>query len=89
MTFNSVDIFRNPNNDTDLFLKDMNWPKLDLKDEFYLDMGIHLVQKNGLSLDRYVGVWDSFENSSAMSMKINFIVLFLTYLFRASSLLLK
>lgn len=61
---------RNPNNDTDIYLSEMNWPTHDSINEFYLDMGNHLVEKNGLTLKRYA-VWDDIEKSSAVSIRLD------------------
>ena len=50
----------NPNNPDDEFLAEMNWPKYDRQDEYFLDIGNHLVEKQGLYLERY-HVWDRME----------------------------
>ncbi|KAJ6641288.1 Carboxylesterase 1C [Pseudolycoriella hygida] len=42
-----------PNNSTDEHLSTMNWPAYDEKEAFYLDIGRHLVEKQGLYLNRY------------------------------------
>lgn len=54
---------RNPNNATDEHLRFMVWPKHDSATESYLDIGNHLVEKNGLFLERFT-VWDNFEVNS-------------------------
>lgn len=59
---------RNPNNETDEFLSEMNWPKLSSDEEFYLDIGEHLIEKNGLALKRYA-VWDELDRSSAAAFR--------------------
>lgn len=68
--------FSNPNNESDLYLTGMSWPKHDLTDEYYLDIGNNLVPKHGLFLERY-SVWDELEtvqntNDSLSTHKINF-----------------
>lgn len=45
----------------------MNWPQHELSSEFYMDIGTHLVEKNGLFLERYT-VWDDFMNSVSSSL---------------------
>ncbi|XP_037048513.1 esterase FE4-like [Bradysia coprophila] len=52
----------NPNNSTDEYLEYMIWPKHDNAAEWYLDIGNHLVEKNGLYLERFT-VWDSFDKN--------------------------
>lgn len=54
--------FSNPNNQTAEYLEYMVWPKHDDVSEWYLDIGNHLVEKNGLFLERFT-VWDSFEQN--------------------------
>lgn len=44
---------RNPNYD----LKSFNWPKHEASQEFYMDIGKYMVEKNGLFIERY-SVWD-------------------------------
>jgi acetylcholinesterase len=56
----------NPNNPTDEYLSEMNWPKHDVESEYYLEIGEHLVEKQGLYLERYA-VWDNFENKNSAS----------------------
>ncbi|KAG5678815.1 hypothetical protein PVAND_008449 [Polypedilum vanderplanki] len=53
----------NPNNLNDEFLNEMHWPKHDNENEYYLDIGLHLIEKQGLYLKRY-SIWDSLENSA-------------------------
>ncbi|KAJ6640603.1 Esterase E4 [Pseudolycoriella hygida] len=55
----------NPNNQTKEYLQDMIWPKHDDSTEWYLDIGKHLVEKNGLFLERFT-VWDSFEKNVSL-----------------------
>jgi len=56
-----------------------NWPKFNLTNEFYLDIDTHLVEKNGLFLERY-SVWDRALASSSTILKLQnvFIVFFVT-----------
>lgn len=54
----------NPNNSTDAYLSEMNWPTLDAENEYYMDIGLNLVEKQGLYLERFT-VWDNLEISSA------------------------
>lgn len=42
---------------------ELNWPKHDLIDEYYMDIGLHMVEKHGLFLERYV-VWDRLLGNS-------------------------
>lgn len=70
----------NPNNGTDEYLKDMQWPKHDWDNEFYLDIGTHMVEKNGLLLERFAA-WDRLSSGSKMIKSLSFILI--------SSLLLK
>lgn len=58
--------FGDPNNPNDEFLADLNWPKLDLDSEYFLDNGKDMVEKQGLYLERY-HVWDSLESPSKNS----------------------
>ncbi|CAG9811690.1 unnamed protein product [Chironomus riparius] len=58
--------YGNPNNKTDEVLADLNWPKLDTVDEYFLDNGKNMVEKRGLYLERY-HVWDDLENTSRIS----------------------
>lgn len=67
--------FGNPNNDTDEYLKQMMWPKHDWIDEFYLDIGTHMIEKHGLFLERF-SAWD--ELTSGANDKISGILI-LTY----------
>lgn len=41
----------------------MYWPRHDNATEWYLDIGNHLVEKNGLFLERFT-IWDNFETNS-------------------------
>ena len=52
-----------PNNLDDEYLADMNWPKHNLADEYFLDIGNNMIEKQGLYLERY-HVWDSLENAA-------------------------
>jgi carboxylesterase type B len=51
----------NPNNSGDEFLASLNWNKLDLQLENYLDFGNHMIEKNGLFLERF-RLWDEFDD---------------------------
>lgn len=62
---------RNPNNDTDEVLKYIHWPKHDSEQEFYLEMGYHFTEKQGLALDRYA-VWDELEKSFSLVLNSSF-----------------
>lgn len=55
-----------PNNPFDGYLVDMHWPKITLENEYFLDIGENMVEKQGLYLERYK-VWDSLKESSLMS----------------------
>jgi hypothetical protein len=57
---------RNPNNKTDEYLNEMNWPEHSLESEYYLDIGTHLVEKRGLFLERYT-VWDETGNTGSFN----------------------
>lgn len=54
--FNS---FSNPNYDTN----DMSWPTHDNVSEYFMDIGTHMIEKNGLYLERYA-IWN--QNSAVM-----------------------
>ncbi|KAJ6646053.1 Esterase FE4 [Pseudolycoriella hygida] len=62
----------NPNNSTDEYLSEMNWPKHNSSTEFFMDIGTHFVEKHGLNLERYT-VWDSLETSKANSLKFRMV----------------
>jgi len=55
--------YGNPNNPDDEFLAEMNWPKYDMENEYFMDIGNHLVEKQGLYLERY-NIWDNMEKPS-------------------------
>lgn len=42
---------------------DMIWPRYNTTTESYLEIGNHLVEKNGLFLERFT-IWDNFEMNS-------------------------
>lgn len=69
---------RNPNNSTDRYLKEMVWSQHDVARENYLDIGTHLIEKNGLYLERYK-VWDDLENS-CLGVKANSFLIFMFFL---------
>lgn len=45
----------------------MSWPKLDLEQEYYMEIGTHMVEKHGMMLDRYT-VWESMDIPGEISM---------------------
>ncbi|XP_037041115.1 esterase E4-like isoform X2 [Bradysia coprophila] len=53
----------NPNKQNDEYLDDMLWPRYNSTTESYLEIGNHLVEKNGLFLERFT-MWDNFEANS-------------------------
>jgi len=63
----------NPNNGTDEYLSEMIWPKHDAVNEYYLDIGVHLVEKNGLFLERY-SVWDQLDTNSADRLTLSLLI---------------
>lgn len=65
--------YGNPNNLTDEYLSEMNWPKLDTVNEYYLDIGLHLVEKKGLLLERY-SIWDQLDTDSVGTLRLSFLV---------------
>lgn len=70
----------NPNNPTDEYLSDMNWPKHDEANEYYLDIGTHLIEKNGLFLERYM-VWDQLETDAANTLMLSLLMLLASLVF--------
>lgn len=60
----------NPNNVTDEYLSEMNWPKHDSLSEYYMDIGTHFVEKHGLNLERY-SIWDRLSTSNANTTTIS------------------
>ncbi|KAL7039244.1 hypothetical protein ACKWTF_009843 [Chironomus riparius] len=70
-------IHGNPNDQDDEFLAEMNWPKYDVENEYFLDIGNHLVEKQGLYLERY-HVWDNMENSSNSQFKFTIKILIMS-----------
>ncbi|XP_070498764.1 uncharacterized protein [Chironomus tepperi] len=72
----------NPNNPDDEFLADMIWPKHTLEDEYFLDIGSNMVEKQGLYLERYY-VWDSLENgTTGIMLSINVLITNLTIIYK-------
>lgn len=69
-------IYGDPNNPNDEFLADMNWPKHNSDNEYFLDIGEHLIEKQGLYLERFK-VWDSLENNSNSQFKFSIMTLVL------------
>lgn len=68
----------NPNNSTDEYLSEMNWPKHDAENEYYLDIGQHLIEKHGLFLERFV-MWDKINNSAQINFNFKLIFIFLFF----------
>lgn len=62
----------NPNYDS----TEMNWPRHNVSHEFYMDIGFHMIEKNGLFLDRYA-IWDQYDASSTITISFQKILLFL------------
>lgn len=54
-----VNFFSNPNYDS----SEMLWPTHDNKSEYFMDIGTHMIEKNGLYLKRYA-IWS--QNSAVM-----------------------
>lgn len=50
----------NPNNQDDEVLSNMIWPTLNRTDEYFLDIGLNMVEKQGLYLERFQ-IWDDLE----------------------------
>lgn len=57
----------NPNNPSDEFLTTLAWNKLNLTLENYLDFGNHMIEKNGLFLERF-SVWDEFDDERIQTL---------------------
>lgn len=56
----------------------MTWPRHNITDEFYMDIGTHMIEKHGLFLDRYA-IWDQYEqleSSSAVTIRLQQVLLF-------------
>lgn len=70
---------RNPNNANDEFLSELNWPKHTTADEYFLDIGKHFVEKNGMFLKRYVAL-DALEVNSCFALKASLLVVFLPFM---------
>lgn len=58
----------NPNNVSDEYLSEMNWPKHDLSSEMYMDIGTFFIEKHGLNLERY-SVWDKLVTGGANAIE--------------------
>jgi carboxylesterase type B len=67
-----------PNNSTMDYLNEMVWPKYDTKNEYYLDIGTHLIEKQGLNLERFI-VWDKVI-SDADQLKLAHIIVALHFI---------
>lgn len=70
MNFSHRASCRNPNNNSDPILSDMFWPKHNTSHEFFMDWGTHMIEKNGLHLERY-RVW---ETSSAAAVGVKTLI---------------
>jgi acetylcholinesterase len=66
----------NPTNEDDEYLSDLKWPKHNDEDEYYLDIGVNMVEKQGLYLERY-SVWDKLEVSTGNRVDVGKISIFL------------
>ena len=62
--------YGDPNNPNDEFLADMNWPKHNSDNEYFMDIGEYFIEKQGLYLERYK-VWDDLESSSNIQFKFS------------------
>lgn len=58
----------NPQKKIDTFLTDMVWPKHNHQNEYYLDIGREMVEKQGLYLERY-NVWDNLEANITLAFE--------------------
>lgn len=61
-------IHSNPNYDP----AELNWPKHDAINEYYMDIGRHMIEKHGLYLERYA-VWDGLMMSTGGSSNLTFL----------------
>ncbi|CAG9806196.1 unnamed protein product [Chironomus riparius] len=68
----------NPNNSSDPYLRNMIWPKYD-EDDYYLDIGTHMVEKQGLFPERFKAFDDLI--SSSMKVKVASFLLLFTLVF--------
>ncbi|XP_070498722.1 carboxylic ester hydrolase-like [Chironomus tepperi] len=68
----------NPNNSSDPYLANMVWPKHD-EDDYYLDIGTHMVEKQGLFPERFKAFDDLI--SSSMKVKVASFSLLFTLIF--------
>ena len=88
LLFHPILFDRNPNNKDDEFLNKMEWNKFELNKENYLEIGTHLVEKNGLFLERFA-VWDRLfppiESGSAKIINCAFYCVLLFIIFNVIS----
>jgi acetylcholinesterase len=75
----------NPNNSTDEYLSEMNWPQHKVESEYYLEIGQHLIEKQGLFLERFA-VWDRLQKSAAASSTIALNLLLIIFISLSASL---
>lgn len=52
----------------------MSWPIHDNISEYYMDIGTHMIEKNGLYLERYA-IWDGSSAGMKMENLISTVVL--------------
>jgi len=69
----------NPNNATDEYLNEMHWEAFDPEKANYLDIGRHMIEKNGLFLERYAR-WEQFGNAGN-NMKLCFFTALIAFLY--------
>ncbi|KAG5680864.1 hypothetical protein PVAND_010345 [Polypedilum vanderplanki] len=70
----------NPNNYADEYIGEMRWPKYDTKDEYYMEIGQHLIEKHGLFLERF-SIWDQIKNFAAKRTALNLLLIIFSFLF--------
>ncbi|CRK87283.1 CLUMA_CG001085, isoform A [Clunio marinus] len=58
---------------------EIHWPKHNSSHEFYMDIGLHLIEKNGLFLERYA-IWDEVEASSNTMMLSSLILILASFI---------
>lgn len=71
---------RNPNNNSDEYLKDLYWHKHDDKNEYFMEIGNHFVEKQGLFLERFK-VWENMEINAGENSKLPNFIVFITSFF--------
>lgn len=55
--------------------EELNWPKHDAINEYYMDIGKHMIEKHGLYLERYA-VWDGLLSTSPISKSLKLLTIF-------------